>query len=113
MATRIIKRTYVLLANDVDKAATEGPLSPPSGLKWTIVEIRLAMDGAGEMKGKFDTELYHEIDEEDTVQFGTPQICALDVVQPHQYNISFTDTSGAGNTARATIVVEESAQGAA
>lgn len=112
MATRIFRQTFTNAGADtVD--ANEGPLTPPSGIKWTIVELRLAGGGAGKVECFFDTELYHTIDQEVTNQFGKPDTLALDIVQPHQYRQRFTDTSGGANNSVLEVVVEESPQSGA
>lgn len=109
MATRIFKVKKALAASAVNDELTGSPLQPPSGLKWTIVELRPFFGGNGNVKGKFDTEQYHEIDRQDVIQYGKPHTVALDIIQPHKYEIRADDESAAPNTIGETIVVEESA----
>jgi len=110
MATRIFRLYGTHAGNDIIQL-TNSPLAPPSGVKWTIVQLDVAMGDVGHVQGFFDTELYHDIDEEDTVQFGKPQTLALDIVQPHKYVVNSIDTSGNTPTTKVTIVVEESSLG--
>jgi hypothetical protein len=109
MATRILRQTFTNSGSDTVNS-NEGPLSPPSAIKWTIVELRPAFYGAGYMDGYFDTEKYHTIDSNDVDQYGKPHVIALDVVQPHQYKLQLTDTSGSGGTNIVDVVIEESPQ---
>lgn len=108
MATRTFRVSVSLTASQLNVEAIGSPLQPASGLKWTIVELRPFFQGRGLYKAKFDTELYHEIDQRDVLQYGKPHTVALDIVQPHKYEIRFDDESAFANAVGADIVVEES-----
>lgn len=83
-------------------------IQPPNGIKWTIVEIRMAMSAAGYAHGFFDTEKYHSLRQAiDFLAKGVPQTVTLDVVQPHQYSITVFADSGTID-ADAELVIEES-----
>lgn len=111
MATRIIKVVGSLAASALNIELTGSPLRPPSGLKWTIVELRPFFQGRGFIVGKFDTEQYHEVDQRDVVQYGKPHTIALDIVQPHRYQILGNDESALANALGEDVVIEESALG--
>lgn len=113
MATRITRVSATVAGSASGTALTGSPLTPPTGLKWTIVELRPTFEGAGQVDFYFDTELYHTVDSEDVNQYGKPQTVALDVVQPHQYRILGTDRSGSNNLIIVDIVYEESPQSGA
>jgi len=113
MATRIIPLTITLAANDAQIAMTGGPLSPPSGIKWTVVELRVAMGDLGYIQFYFDSELYHTVYQSQVDQYGKPETLALDIIQPHQYRILATDLGGVGQDVVVQVVVEESPQSGA
>lgn len=113
MATRIFRLYGTLGVSAADQVLTNGPLSPPSGIKWTVVEYRPAMGDLGHIDCFFDTELYHTLVQESTNQIAMPRVVALDIVQPHQLRVLATDDSGNGQDVDIEIVVEESPQGGA
>ncbi len=108
MATRTIRLLFSVVANALGIELTNAPLAPPSGVKWTVVELRPFFQGRGRVFGKFDTELYHEIDQRDVVQYGMPHQVALDIVQPHKYDVFVDDESGFANAGGEDVVIEES-----
>jgi hypothetical protein len=110
MATRIFTLLATLGAGDQNTELTGSPLSPPSGIKWTIVELRVENAMDSHVDGYFDTEKYHTIYQEDVNQHSQPHVVALDVVQPHAYHVFASDDSGGGGDVKVTIVVEESPQ---
>lgn len=108
MATRIFRLITTLTASQLNKELTDSPLQPPSGLKWTIVELRPFFEQKGRIFTKFDTEQYHDIDREDVLQYGKPQTVALDIVQPHKYEVRADDLSGIAQAVGISVIVEES-----
>lgn len=102
--------TKTLTAGQTAGAAAEGPLSPPTGLIWTIVELRPDADIDNLFRGFYDTEEYHDIGSEDTDTYGHPHVVALDVIQPHYYTCKWDDEGGAGGDVKCTVVIEESIQ---
>jgi hypothetical protein len=110
MATRI----FLLRATSVGTTMTEIPtvdgatkLSPPAGLKWTVVELRVSLSAAGEWVMYFDTEKYFNGRYElDFGKIGKPHTVALDVVQPHFVQLKARADTGTINV-NAEIVVEE------
>lgn len=108
MATRTIDINTVVAASAADTELGGSPLAPPTGLKWTIAEIRPYFNAAGLIRFFFDTEEYHKVRRQDVVQYGQPHVVALDIVQPHKYVIKGTDLSAAPNEMGATVVLEES-----
>jgi len=110
MATRIFLfkgtsiGTTMTTVNTIDGADR---LTPPSGLKWTLVEIRIAMSAAGEWAIYFDTEKYYNGRQElDFGQTFKPHTVALDIVQPHFIQLKAKADSGTLNI-NAELVVEE------
>lgn len=112
MATRIFRMTATLAAGQSNLEMTGSPLAPPSGIKWTVVELRAAFANDGFVQGFFDTELYHSLDSRVTDQVNAPRVVALDVVQPHRYRVLVSDLSGAGGDVEVEVTAEESPQGA-
>lgn len=110
MATRINRVAGVLAASATAFELTGAPLQPPTGLKWTIVELRPFFDRLGRIQGKYDTELYHEIDQRDVIQYNKPHTVALDIVVPHKYDVLGFDDSTLGQNVGMDIVIEESVQ---
>lgn len=108
MATRIIDVNSSVAANGSNVELGGSPLAPPTGLKWTGAEFRPYFTGEGFIRALFDTEEYWKVRRKDVVQYGTPHVGAIDIVQPHKLVIQGTDLSGAINEMGATIVVEES-----
>jgi len=107
MATRIIHLDGTLAAG-AGFTELAPALTPPEGLRWTIVELRPTFQRDGTFRGFFDTELYHEIEREDVVALGEPHIVALDVVQPHAYHVFFNNRDAAlTNRVGIDITVEE------
>src|SRR5262249_35848498 len=74
--------TSFTVVNDIDGAVN---MKPPSGIKWTMVEIRIGMSGqVGEWKINYDTEKYYNGRSEiDFLAKGKPHTVTIDVVQPH------------------------------
>ncbi|MEM2591554.1 MAG: hypothetical protein QXI60_03115 [Thermofilaceae archaeon] len=110
MATRIIR-----FEKTVGTTETElGNLAPPSGIKWTIVELRTFSPGGGNhviYRAYFDTELYHEIDSRITpAQHPRAHIVGIDVAQPHVYRIT-AQANAANVLAMMEVVLEESPLG--
>jgi len=110
MATRIFLLrgtsigTSFTVVNTIDGADR---LTPPAGLKWTLVEIRVALSAAGEWAIYFDTEKYYNGRQElDFGQKGKPHTVALDVVQPHFIQLKAKADTGT-ITVNAELVVEE------
>ena len=110
MATRIKRMTATLLAAATGTEADEGPLTPPTGLVWTIVELRPDSLIDNLYRGFYDTEEYHDIGSEDTDTYGKPATVAIDIIQPHKYTVKWNDEGGAGGDVKATVVIEESRQ---
>jgi len=110
MATRIKIATKTLLAGANGTEADEGPFTPPTGLVWTIVELRPDSAVANLYRGFYDTEEYHDIDSRDTDTYGKPHVVAIDIIQPHKYTVKWNDNGGAGGDVQATLVIEESRQ---
>lgn len=105
MATRIF-----LIRGSVTTSETElsPTLSPPSGIRWTIVELRPRATASCTVRGYFDTELYHEIRTTVTPgAFPKPHTIALDIQLPHQYKLAAFADSGT-QTVEVEVVVEES-----
>lgn len=106
MATRIILRR----ATGVGTTETQvgDPLTPPAGIKWTLVEFRASASVNTTIRIYFDTELYYET--RTTITPGyymVPHTVALDVVQPHQLIVkAFADAGTA--TVEVELVIEES-----
>lgn len=105
MATRII-----LVKGSVGTSETElqPDLQPPSGIRWTIVELRPRASASATVRGYFDTELYHEMRTSVTPgAYPKPHTIALDIQIPHVYTLkAFADTGTA--TVEVEVVVEES-----
>lgn len=93
-------RTKLVSNSDVDSTAIEdvgAPLSPPSGIKWTLVEFSAAFGPKaapleGQARIKFDEEIYHQIDSAVHNTLGAlnqknREIVALDVIQPHKLQV--------------------------
>lgn len=110
MATRIKRVSVTLGAGATGTEADEGPITPPTGLVWTIVELRPDSAIANLFRGFYDTEEYHDIGSEDTDTYGKPHVVAIDIIQPHKYTAKWNDEGGAGGDVKATIVIEESRQ---
>lgn len=112
MATRI-KLFKVTTPADTDRHIVTGSdgeqnLQPPANLKWTVVELRMSLSGAGKWDGRFDTEKYYEGRQEiDFLVSKVPHTVAIDIVKPHFLEIGVTSDGGA-ITAIDEIVLEES-----
>lgn len=105
MATRIF-----LIRGSATTSETElSPnLQPPSGLRWTIVELRPRASAAATVRGYFDTELYHEIRTSITpTAYPKPHTVALDIQIPHVYRLTGQADTGTA-TVEVEVVVEES-----
>jgi len=108
LATRIIHLDATLAAGAVFTELGP-PLIPAEGLRWTIVELRPVFQRVGTFRGFFDTELYHEIDQEEVVQYGEPHVVALDVIASHAYHVFFSNRDLVNtNRVAIDITVEES-----
>jgi len=105
MATRILLRrktdvgtTFVQIGDDI---------TPPSALRWTLVELRIALSGAGAWRLMYNEELYCEGRQElDFGLKGKPHIIAMDVVYPHKIVLMSASDTGTV-TVNAEITVEE------
>lgn len=105
MATRIL-----YYRKDVGTTETDfdDDVTPPTGIKWTLVEIRPRFSGNGTLRIYFDTELYHTI--RSTVTPGAyqkPHTVAIDVAQPHVLRLTGQADSGT-ITIEVELVIEES-----
>jgi len=106
LATRIFLRE----GTGIPTALTEigAPLTPPDGIKWTLVEIRPRFSAAGVMVGKFNEEEYHRIKSVVTpTAYARPHTVALDIVKPHAYHVFGQAASGTIDI-DVELVVEES-----
>lgn len=107
MATRILKFDATVGTTET----TLGELSPPAGIKWTVVEIRTFDPGGTNYvvyRTYFDTELYHTIDSRVTPrQHPRPHVVGVDIAQPHTFRVT-AQANAAGQTAIVEVVVEES-----
>ncbi|MEM3979983.1 MAG: hypothetical protein QXF79_01840, partial [Ignisphaera sp.] len=87
MATRIFLLRGTGIGTSMTTVSTvdgADKLTPPAGLKWTLVEIRAALSAAGEWAIYYDTEKYYNGRQElDFGQTFKPHTVALDIVQPH------------------------------
>lgn len=105
MATRILYRSGSVGTADTPVGDV---VTPPEGIKWTLVEIRPRFSGTGTLKILFDTELYYTI--RSTVTPGTyakPHVVAIDVAKPHR--LVLTGAADSGNiTIECELVIEES-----
>src|ERR687885_392032 len=110
MATRKFRLSDTLTGSQSNKTVSGSPLAPPSGIKWTVVEVRPAFGSSGKLDLYFDTELYHTFSDTVTTQYSQPRVIALDIVQPHQLRVLATDESGSSNTIDVEITIEESPQ---
>ncbi|MEM1944058.1 MAG: hypothetical protein QXE52_08260 [Candidatus Caldarchaeum sp.] len=106
MATRILLRR----ATGVGTTETEigDKLAPPTGLKWTLVEIRPRGSANATIRVYFDTELYHEVRTSITPgAYPRPHTVAVDVVAPHYLSVKGFADSGTAEI-EAELVIEES-----
>lgn len=112
MATRIflfsgtVAATTYTVVSTIDGATT---LKPNSGIKWTVVELRLGhVTQVCEWKFNYDTEKYwNGRSELDFIAKLKPHTVTLDIIQPHflEYSVK-PDVSG--TVVRSEVVVEES-----
>jgi len=111
MATRIIRMTGSGFTTGGGTLSDEDGnlvIQPPNNVKWTLVEVRIAMSGAGYAHGFFNTEKYHSFDQ--SIDFGqnkVPHTVVVDIVRPNNYSIDVFAASGTIN-AVAELVIEES-----
>lgn len=107
MATRIISAFATVGTTETTLVS----LQPPSGIKWTVVEIRVFHPGGTNYiiyRTYFDTELYHTIDSRVTPgQIARPHVVGVDVALPHEFRIT-AQANATGQTAIVEVVVEES-----
>lgn len=106
MATRIILREKSSVGtSETDVGAV---IQPPSGLKWTLVEIRPYGSGPGKVRIYFDTELYYETHLSVTPgAYPKPHVVAIDVLAPHTLQVKALADSGTINV-KVELVIEES-----
>ena len=106
MATRIILRRATGVGTS--ETAVGDVLSPPAGLKWTLVEIRPRATASSTVRIYFDTELYYEIRTAITPgAYARPHTVTLDVMQPHTLAVkAMADTATAD--IEVELVIEES-----
>ena len=93
-------------------------VTPPDGIKWTLVEFSYAFgvngtpaNGQGQIK--FDEEIYHTIDSDVHNTLGgenqkNKEIVAIDVIQPHKLVIQ-AKADAATISVTAQLTIEESA----
>lgn len=113
-------RTKLVSKTDVGTAFEDvgDGLQPPSGIKWTFVELSFAFGVLGTAKAanariKFDEEIYHEIRAEIHNANGAGrqknrEIIAIDVVQPHKLQVQ-ARSDATTTEVRGQLTLEESA----
>jgi hypothetical protein len=110
MATRIYTLQGTIPANTSDVELTGSPLSPPTGVKWTVVELRPVASADVAFSFFFDTELYHTITYADINLYKKPHTLALDLATPHKYSVRCSNPTASPQDVAVTVVIEESPQ---
>ncbi|MEM2261224.1 MAG: hypothetical protein QXK24_02105 [Ignisphaera sp.] len=106
MATRIKLVTGTGIGTSETQLGSN--IQPPSGVKWTLVEIRPYASAAGKIRIYFDTELYYELYSKVTpMAVPKPHAVALDVMSPHFISVKALADSGTADFA-VELVIEES-----
>jgi len=106
LATRIFLKEGTSIGTTLTELGTG--LTPPDGIKWTLVEIRPRFSAAGVMVGKFNEEEYHRIKSVVTPgAYARPHTVALDIVKPHAYHVFGQAATGTIDI-DVELVVEES-----
>jgi hypothetical protein len=106
MATKILLRSKTSVGTA--ETAVGAKVQPPSGIKWTLTEIRPYASASGTIRIYFDTELYYEIYTKVTPSaYPKPHVVAIDVVTPHYIQVNALADSGTADFA-VELVVEES-----
>lgn len=102
--------TSFTVVNTIDGATD---LTPPSGIMWTLREIRIDLSAAGEWEILFDTEKYYNGRQElDFVAKGVPIVVSLDIQEPHFIQLKAKADSST-LTCYAELVIEETPTGGA
>jgi hypothetical protein len=106
MATKIVLRSATGIGTA--ESAVGAKVQPPSGVKWTLVEIRPYASAAGKIRIYYDTELYYELHTKVTpFAYNKPHVVAIDIVSPHYIQVNALADSGTADF-YVELVIEES-----
>jgi hypothetical protein len=106
MATKILLRKATGIGTA--ETAVGAKVQPPSGVKWTLVEIRPYSSAPGTIRIYFDTELYYEIHTKVTpAAYPKPHVVALDIGVSHYVQVNALADSGTADF-YVELVIEES-----
>jgi hypothetical protein len=106
LATKILLRSATGIGTS--ETAVGAKVQPPSGVSWTLTEIRPYATGPATIRIYFETELYYEIHTTVTpAAYPKPHVVALTYVSPHYIQVNAKADSGTVDI-KVELVIEES-----